>query len=171
MESLLVEKRKVMPLWVHTRVPKWYNVFSPVWAHALLDKFGHNPSVYNIIDFERVSPEFLNMFYMLSTMFHQVDHTVFNWHMHSKMLCSLAHSLCVNYGVSPHAFPTVQDMIFWAMAKVTLPDMLDSVCYKFLIACNYKIPFEIISIDLDPYRFYKFTVDPVALVDKLVGST
>ncbi len=171
MESLLIEKRNVLPKWMKIPVPQRYNVFSPAWVYVLLDNFGHNPSVYNTNDFERINPQFRNMFYMLSTMFYQVDHAMFNWHMHSKMLCSIVHLLCVNYGITPSAFPSVQDMIFWALAKVNMTDMHDSVCYAFLKACDYNIPYETIDVDVDPYRFHKFTVDPVALVNDLVGSS
>ena len=170
MESLTVEKRKVLPSWMYTPVPMWYNVFTPAWVYALLKDFGQNPLVLKTFDFKLVSPQFYNMFYLLSTMFYQVDHYMFNWHMHFKMLCVLTHLLCVNYGISPNDFPTVQDMICWALEKVPMTDMHKSVCEKFLIACEYKIPYEIIYVDADPYKGDSFDVDPVKLVDELVGS-
>ncbi len=170
MESLLFEKRKVLPSWLYTRVPMWYNVFTPIWVYDLLNNFRHNPEFLNNFDFELVAPQFRNMFYMLSTMFYQVDHHMFNWQMHFEMLCMLSHLLCVNHEISLNDFPTVQDMIFWAMENVQMTDMLYSVCDQFLISCKYKITYEIIHVDVDPYRFDEFDVDPVKLVDELVGA-
>jgi hypothetical protein len=171
MESLTVEKRKVMPSWMYTPVPTlWYNVFTPMWVYALLKNFGQNPAVLNNFNFGLVTPEIRNMFYMLSTMFYQVDHRMFNWHMHFQMLCVIAHLLCVNYRISPNGFPTVLDMICWALEKVPMTDMHKSVCYKFLIECKYKIPYEIIYVETDPYKGDSFDVDPKKLVDELVGS-
>lgn len=170
MESLLIEKRNISPWWVNTPVPKWYKVFTPSWIYSLIGNFSNNPMVYNTSSFDGLSPQFRNMFYLLLTMFYQVNQTnMFNWHMHSKMLCMLSHLLCVNYGISPQAFPAVNDMIFWAMAKIPLPDMLHSVCYKFLKECNYTMPCDTIYVDIDPDRFYKFTVDSEALVTELIG--
>jgi hypothetical protein len=170
MESLTVEKRKVMPSWLYTPVPLWYNVFTPMWVYAFMKNFGQNPLFLNNVNFQFVVPQFRNVFYMLLTMFNQVDHNMFNWRMHFEMLCVIAHLLCVNYGISPSNFPTVQDMVCWALERVPMTDMHKSVCDQFLIACKYTIPYEIIYVDADPYKGDSFDVDPVKLVDELVGS-
>lgn len=171
MESLTVEKRKVLPSWMHTPVPPLRsNVFTPMWIYALLKNFGKDPTVLNNFNFELVAPQFRNMFYMLSTMFYQFDHYMFNWNTHFEMRCVIVHLLCVNYGISPNDFPTVQDMICWALEKVQMTDMHKSVCDKFLIECKYKIPYEIIYVETDPYKGDSFDVDPKKLVDELVGS-
>ncbi len=166
----MVEKRKVFPSWMYTPVPLWYNVFTPMWVFALQMNFGQNPMFLNNLNFTFVAPQFRNMFYMLWTMFYQVDHNMFNWHMHFQMLCALSHLLCVNYRISPNEFPTVQDMICWALEKVPMTDMHKSVCDKFLIACKYKIPCVTIYVDTDPCKGDSFDVDVNKLVDELVGS-
>jgi hypothetical protein len=168
----MVEKRKVLPSWMYTHVPTlWYNMFTPMWVYTLMNNFRYNPMVLNTLDFELVAPQFHNMVYLVSTMFYQVNHDMLNWHMHFEMVCEIAHLLCVNYGISTNDFPTVQDMICWALEKFPMTDMHKSVCDKFLIACNYTIPYEIIYVDTDPYKDDSFDVDPKKLVDDLVGST
>lgn len=170
MEPFTLKKRSALPLWMLTPVPKRYNVFTPMTVQTSINAFGYNPIFYNRRQFANIAPQFQNMYHMLWCMFNHVNHAnMFDWRANASALCSLTHLLCVNYGLSPVVFPTVPDMIFWALANVPMTDMLNSVCYKYLAACDYVIPSKTIFVDTDPS--YKFTVDLGKMVEDLVGSS
>jgi hypothetical protein len=161
MEPFTLKKRSVLPLWMLTPVPMGYMTVYTTSINA----FGYNTRLLVC-----TINQFKNMCNMLWCMFHHVNHAnMFDWQANASALCWITHLLCVNYGLSPIAFPTVPDMIFWASEKVPMTDMLKSVCYKYLAACDYVIPSKTIYVDTDPG--YKFTVDLGEMVDDLVGSS